>query len=469
MKTKVTKLLSVILTFVMLTSTLSAFAITANAEPAYKTTKIKGIAYTYYIKDGTACVLYATAGSSIKNVIKLASRIKGKKIKTIGYIETRESKAKTLIIPNCVERVGPTDRESLTGVTSFTLETIKIGTGLKTIKFNPFCCGKNFVVAKGNKHFSSEKGVLYNKNKTALYAYPADRKAKSVTIKRTVKTIKERAFCYSNVKTINLNNVEKVESDVFYRSKVTKVKLGAKLKYFTAEAFSNYEYSLKKIELNKKNKHFKLKNGVLFNKDCTKLVLYPPYRQGKTYRIPKTVKTVGKNAFYTDFDSKKLKKVIVPSSVTVVESGAFASDELEANIPSKVKIIGNRAYRGSGIKNAKLPKTVTSLGYEAFCSCFKLTSVDISKAKIKTIKQFTFCATNVESVTIPKSVKTVKMYAFDSDKLKRVTVKGKDTELKRYAIGNYAGYEEKPTVVAPKGSKAEKFAKKYKFNFEVLK
>ena len=489
MKTK--EFISFALSLVMLVSTFSSFALTAEAEQNYKTARIKGIEYTYYIKDGTARVFCAFASSAIKNVVKIASKIKGKTVKTIDYIETRDSKAKTLIIPDCVERVGPTDRETLSGVMSFNLETIKIGKGLKTIKFNPFCCGKNFVVAKGNKKFSSEKGVLYNKSKTALYAYPADRKSKSVTIKKTVKTVKERAFCYSNIKTINLNNAEKVERDAFFRSKIEKIKLGAKLKIFTAEAFSNYEYTLKKVELNKNNKCFKLKNGVLFNKDYSKLVLYPPLKKGKTYHIPKTVKTVGKNAFYTDFDSKKLKKVIVPSSVTIVESGAFASDELEANIPSKVKKIGNRAYRKSGIKKAVFPKTVTSIGYEAFISCSNLKTVDMSKTKLKSIRDDTFCAsgvtvvkfpksletigryafcdTKLEKVTIPSSVKTVKLGAFfHCESFRQITVKGKNTELKYDCLS--ASYDDCPiTIKAPKGSKAEKFAKKYNFIFKELK
>lgn len=51
-----------------------------------------------------------------------------------------------------------------------------------------------YKVASGNKYFSASKGVLFNKKKTSLVAYPLRSKATSYTIPKSVKSIEPNAF-----------------------------------------------------------------------------------------------------------------------------------------------------------------------------------------------------------------------------------------------------------------------------------
>ena len=51
-----------------------------------------------------------------------------------------------------------------------------------------------YKVASGNKYFSASKGVLFNKKKTSLVAYPFRSKATSYTIPKSVKSIEPYAF-----------------------------------------------------------------------------------------------------------------------------------------------------------------------------------------------------------------------------------------------------------------------------------
>ena len=73
--------------------------------------------------------------------------------------------------------------------------------------------------------------------------------------------------------------------------------------------------------MNPNNPNLSSVDGVIFNKDQTKLVLYPRGRQG-VYVIPNSVTTIEQGAFY---ECKGLISVIIPNSVTSIESLAFSS------------------------------------------------------------------------------------------------------------------------------------------------
>ena len=486
-----------LMALIMLVTSVSAFTLTANAYVEPKSASVDGVWFYYTVKDGKATILYsADYNEPYKGkTFTFPSKIKGKKLVAIESFFLYSKTCKTMVIPDSVERLGSLKNgDFYAAISSDTVETIKIGKGLKTIKYNPFITGKKFIVSKDNKNFASEKGVIYNKKKTAIVAFPAGKKPKTYTLNKNVKVVKPFAFTWSVIKNINLNKVQKAYPEAFYGAEFKTVKLGKDAKSISAEAFTWCSY-ITKIQVNKNNKNFKVKNGVLFNKKGTKLVMFPKGKKKSAYTIPKKVNTVGKDAFAFCY---KLGKVSVPSSVTNIQSGAFNTYGLKVNLPKKVKKIGNRAYGSSNITKAAFPKTVTSIGYQAFCGCEKLKSVDMSKIKLKKIKQETFSFTSISSikfpkgveeigyyafggtklktVTVPKSVKVIRGFGFESDKLTKITVKGKDTELKAHALGYEYYYDDEVgdevprqiTIVAPKGSKAEKFAKKYGFTFKAL-
>ncbi len=70
----------------------------------------------------------------------------------------------------------------------------------------------SFTVEKGNKLFSAQDGVLYNKEKTLLYIYPAQKEDKKFTIPKSVKSIPAEAFVDAhNLEEINFsNNIKRV-------------------------------------------------------------------------------------------------------------------------------------------------------------------------------------------------------------------------------------------------------------------
>ena len=91
------------------------------------------------------------------------------------------------------------------GVTSLGIEiffdSTKLGTitlpkSLKKVNRATFYGAyvSGYKVTSGNKYFSASKGVLFNKKKTSLVAYPFRSKATSYTIPKTVKSIEPYAF-----------------------------------------------------------------------------------------------------------------------------------------------------------------------------------------------------------------------------------------------------------------------------------
>jgi len=125
---------------------------------------------------------------------------------------------------------------------------------------------------------------------------------------------------------------------------------------------------LKKYVVSGNNKNYTAVDGVLFNKDMTKLIWFP---QGKTgaYTIPATVTSIGYKAFY---DCTGLTSVTLPKSVTSIGPWAFSGCENLASvtIPEGVTNVEKYAFSGcTRLASVTIPKSITSIGDFAFARC----------------------------------------------------------------------------------------------------
>lgn len=80
---------------------------------------------------------------------------------------------------------------------------------------------------------------------------------------------------------------------------------------------------------------------------------------------------------------RRIKKVSIPDSVTLIEYGAFedCSNLREINIPDGVTSISDKAFCGcSRLRSITIPAGVTEIGYEAFYGCSGLSSITIPSA-----------------------------------------------------------------------------------------
>ncbi len=101
---------------------------------------------------------------------------------------------------------------------------------------------------------------------------------------------------------------------------------------------------LQAITVNAQNQFFCSVNEVLYDKNQTKLILYPYGRGGSSYTIPDSVMVIGQDAFY---NCTGFTNIIIPNHVTDLQQSAFLDCSGLANVTigSSVTNIETAAFR----------------------------------------------------------------------------------------------------------------------------
>ena len=93
------------------------------------------------------------------------------------------------------------------------------------------------------------------------------------------------------------NSVVSIRSSAFYKCiNLKKITIGAGVSSISSEAFLK-NTSIESISVDDGNEKYSSKDGVLFNKNKTKLIMFPCGNSATEYVIPDGVKTIGANAF----------------------------------------------------------------------------------------------------------------------------------------------------------------------------
>mgnify|MGYP004458705875 CR=1 FL=1 len=225
-------------------------------------------------------------------------------------------------------------------------------------------------VNEENQHYSSEDGVLFDKNKETLLQYPNNKEGESYTIPISVKKIGKneeydswKGFGFNEkIKRITLTrNVEQINFDFSYCTKLQEINVDTDNSYFLSEngilfdkdkkklisyppdkeqeklvipkeierIDCNFGYctKLKEISVDENNNSYSSEDGILFNKDKTILLYYPANKDGESYTIPTNVAMIGyfpiseKESIYVGgFGmNKSLKNIMLNANVNVVE------------------------------------------------------------------------------------------------------------------------------------------------------
>ena len=215
----------------------------------------------------------------------------------------------------------------------------------------------------------------------------------SVSIPNSVTSIGELAFfkCESLTGVVIPDSVTSIGKKAFQHcDSLASVTIGSGL---TSVANSNLTENrgTTAFYVNKKNPKLSAKDGVLFDKNMKRLIRYPMGKKAAKYRIPSSVTSIGKKAFY---ESDKLTSVSIPNTVTGIGDLAFYScdnltsvsalNSVTGNTPKKAANIGVAAFNGCDkLTSVSIPNSVTSIGATAFSGCTKLTTLRIPASVTK--------------------------------------------------------------------------------------
>ncbi len=154
------------------------------------------------------------------------------------------------------------------------------------------------------------------------------------------------------------------------------------------QAFENCP-NLTAIHADNASQGYASEDGVLFNKEKTKLVRYPEGKKDSQYRIPSSVKEIGASAFHR---CKNLLEISIPDEVNRMGNMAFAEcmNLEKIRIPEKLKEIEEYVFAFcQSLKEFEIPQGVERINRGAFRECW-----------------------NMKSISVPVTVTQIDMYAF---------------------------------------------------------
>lgn len=164
------------------------------------------------------------------------------------------------------------------------------------------------------------------------------------------------------------------------------------------------------------------------------------------------------------------KTIVVPESkdgipVTAIGEKAFADSNVEdVTIPSSVRELCAECFHGCGhLLRVTIGENVDIIGSKAFRYCFRLPAIELPKG-LHAIEDMTFshCSALTE-VVIPDDVGSIGDEAFaDCEKLSVVTIPASVIKMSTIA---FKKTKKHLTIIAPTGSTAAKYAKKYKIEW----
>lgn len=458
---QIKKGISIIISILMLLSIFTTVPFTVGAVTSGD--------YEYkLLGDNTICI---TRYSGSEADVIVPAQIDGYNVSTIGggsFIPSNISKVfESITIPNGVIRIDES------AFIHSTVSKIYISESITDIQPGAFraCSVAEIVVDSNNLTYTTENGVLFNKDKTVLVAYCNGNTATSYTVPNGVETIE----CYALGLSLNLekivipNTVTNIEELAFWNcSNLKEIEMSKGVTHIGANAFDIISLAengaFDEIDggyyigdcLVRVNSEF---SGDFVIKDGTRLLADNALRDHaslESISVPESVEIIGDCAFlqyyqeggYEDEFKSNLKSINVSQDnkkFCSVDGVMFNKDKTELlyypcgkddttyTVPNSVKKLAKVSFASCQLENLYLPDTLEIIGESAFQEC-KIKIVEIPES-VKYIGECAFIRSGIESIELPASITTIEEGTFENCyKLISVTFKGDVTNIGDYAF-----------------------------------
>ena len=295
---------------------------------------------------------------------------------------------------------------------------------------------------------------------------------KEVILEEGIEEISGRAFdSCSKVKEWKLpKSLKRIGPGAFQSTGVEEFNIPENVESIAATFISSS--NLSRINVDSNNKYFTSVDGILFDKDSTRLIKYPENRDGSSYEVPNTVNTIDANAFGS---CKNLQTIVIADSVEKIGDSAFYGSKLKTinlgggitninnkpfygalnltninvitendkyesengvlfnkgktilikcppaiingevyEIPNTVVEIGPQSFYRSQIKNVIIPSSVKKIGSESFFQCYNLEEVNLPEGLERIEWRALYGCHKIKTIVVPSSVTFIDGGAFNN-------------------------------------------------------
>lgn len=292
---------------------------------------------------------------------------------------------------------------------SLSLSTIYIPASLTDLSAKAFTEGgmSAYEVSPDNPVYSSEDGIMFNKDKTELLHFPAKKQVESYSIPEKVEKIGKFAFECNQLNEVTFpEKLISIDDYAFFMSdKLTKVDIPNNVSFIGESAFSRCS-NLKEVHLSENLETISpgtLEYGYALEK----------------VNIPSKVTSIGDNAFRY---CRVMNSLTLPESLEEIGAEAFNGWEMTSLvIPNKVVKIGKLAFSNcTDIEKLVLGNSVSYVGYDAFSANYKLKEIDLLSEDFHSFSNAFVHCNSVEFVNLPDTDWARKLWLdLDSDCKKR--------------------------------------------------
>lgn len=320
---------------------------------------------------------------AFKNCEKLEKLDVGESVEVLMTEACRGCKRlKALVLPKNVRAVGESAFRDCTALTALTVENDEIELGERA--FENCARLEDVMLADG---ISEIYGGVFNSCKSiSAIKLPANLtvlgessfadcvKLREIDIPDQVTKIDDMVFngCITLERIDMKDRITKIGKYAFKDCKsLETITLPRSVNFIGIGPFRGCA-KLKEINVDPKSRYFKSVENVLFNKNKSVLVAFPPRQEITTYAIPDSVTVISAWAFC---DCHNLENIIIPDSVTEIGEGAFYQcDALRSVvIPDSVDKIDDTAFRGCvNLEAVTISDSVSDFGWGIFNGCDKI-------------------------------------------------------------------------------------------------